>query len=198
MLFGGLHADGYACRACDEAEGLRRGLATVTNRIHLEEIAPVQPGQEGPAAPPPWIRAEPCPNVRFLGAPLGYPLDAFVEFLLTGGDDPQKVPEVLRRVAGSMARRHHLRLFLSREVRDAPGAMRSCVALARLARTRTELDVIDVRAFPEMATRFRVRMLPVLCIDQSSRLYPDPDLSEFARALADRLPDGGWPPAEVP
>ncbi len=192
----GLHPISYPCEACSSARSLLRWLEEHRPDVQSNEVAPVVPGREGEASPPPWIRillqGEEDGPVRFLGPPRGANLSAFLEVLTESalGTPPTGAWVGLL----SRLRRHHLvRVFTEAAAGDTVPLVRALARLSRAAYPRLSLDVLDVATFPAWASRHGLRALPTVTVDDVGQFYGSPEEEELRSALEEVLPSGSWP-----
>jgi len=192
----GLHLPSHPCTPCSSARSLLRWLEEERPDVEANEIAPVVPGREGEASPPPWIRilltGEEDGPVRFLGPPRGANLSAFLEVLRESaqGTAPTGAwADLLSRL-----RRHHLvRVFTEASAGDTGPLVRALARLSRAAYPRLSLDVVDVATFPAWAKRHGLRALPTVTVDDVGQFYGSPEEEELRAALEEVLPSGSWP-----
>jgi hypothetical protein len=164
--------------------------------VQWVEVAPVQPGQEGVAAPPPWARvllpgSEAGP-VRFLGPLRGDLLGAFAQVLEDVAGSVGPTPVAWEDVLPRLRRRHHFRVFAAARCLDAPSVIRNLARVVHTAPDRMALDVVDVDTFPAMARHYGVRFMPTVTLDDFAHFYGPPDEEHLAEAVADVLPSGGF------
>jgi hypothetical protein len=192
----GLHPASYTCEACSAARSLLKWLEKERPDVEANEVAPVVPGREGEASPPPWIRVlltgEEDGPVRFLGPPRGANLSAFLDVLQESARGTP--PDAAWSGLLSRLRRHHLvRVFTEASAGDTAPLVRTLARLGRAAYPRLSLDVIDVATFPSWATRHGLRALPTVTVDQVGQFYGSPEEEELRAALEEVLPSGAWP-----
>ncbi len=195
----GLHPPEHVCAACSSARVLRRAAEEEGAQLLWVEVAHVVPGQEGIAAPPPWLRilapgSETGP-VRFLGTPRGDLLEGLVQVVqdVAGGTAPSDLSADWKAFAERTHRRHHFRIFASAKNSDAPSVVRALARFVHLRPERLALDVIDVEAFPEEARRRGVRHLPTVTIDDFAHFYGPPREDELLHAIEHVMPSGDLP-----
>lgn len=192
----GLHPSDHACVSCTAARRVRAISEEVRANLVWVEVAPVLPGQEGVAAPPPWTRvllpgSEAGP-VRFLGPLRGDLLGALACVLedLTSNTPPSA--EDWKEVLPRLRRRHHFRVFSAARCLDAPAVVRYLARVVHTSPDRLALDVVDVECFPAMAKHYGVRWMPTVTIDDFAHFYGHPDSRALAHSVADVLPSGGF------
>lgn len=193
----GLHPATHACAACTAARRVRDIGSELGLPLVWREVAPVLPGQEGVAAPPPWLRvllpgSEDGP-VRFLGPVRGDLLDGLVRVLEDVAAPVPPPMEAWKEVLPRLHRRHFFRVFTAARCSDGPPVIRSLARLVHTAPARLALDVLDAETFPQLARRFGVRTLPTVTIDNFAHFYGPPDERHLANAIEDVLPSGGFP-----
>ncbi|MDE1819404.1 MAG: hypothetical protein KGJ23_00675 [Euryarchaeota archaeon] len=195
----GLHPPEHACAACTAARALRALFEREKVPILWVEVAHVLPGQEGVAAPPPWLRillpGEETGPVRFLGPPRGDLLEGLTMVLrsIVVPEDPPPLLPGWKDLAARSNRHHHLRVFAAARNADAPPVIRTLGRFVHLKPERWALDVIDVETFPREARRRAVRHLPTVTIDDFAHFYGPPDEEELLEAVRHVMPSGALP-----
>ena len=193
----GLHPETHVCHACTAARAVRRVAESAALPVIWVEVAPVLPGQEGVAAPPPWLRVllpgDEVGPVRFLGPVRGDLLRGLADVAV---DLAAEVPSPLQgweEVLGRLKRRHHIRVYAAARCPDAPPVVRHLARLAHAVPSRLALDVLDVETFPREARKHGVRTLPTVTVDDFAHFYGHPEEEHLRRALEDVLPSGSLP-----
>lgn len=192
----GLHPETHVCASCTAARRVRAISEEEKAPLLWVEVAPVLPGQEGVAAPPPWTRvllpgSEAGP-VRFLGPLRGDLLGALANVLQDLSAPTPPSLEAWKEVLPRLRRRHHFRVFAAARCADAPAVVRSLARVVHTSPDRLALDVIDVDTFPAMARHYGVRFMPTVTLDDFAHFYGPPDERHLAHAVADVLPSGGF------
>jgi hypothetical protein len=182
----GLHAPDPPCDPCRRVEGLRSVLQADFPRLEVEEVAPVLRGQEGPAAPPPWIRiVEDGGIVRFLGVPSGHVLAGWVQLLTEVAAGPPHLGGALERWASNLHRHLHARLFVASAARAAGESILLFARLARRATPQIRLDILEVETFASEARRAGVKHLPTVKINDFAHFFAGLTEEELATVLSD-------------
>lgn len=192
----GLHPVDHACAPCTAARAVRSLAEEEKLPLTWEEVASVLPGQEGVAAPPPWMRTlvpgtETGP-VRFLGPVRGDLMAAWVEALQDLDRTEAPTSSIWADVQRRLRRRHHFRVFGAPRCPDEVPVVRWLARLVHADPERLALDVIDVDTFPTLARRHGVRTLPIVTIDDFAHFHASPGEEHLAHALEDVLPSGGF------
>ena len=192
----GLHPVTHACVSCTAARKVREIAEEEQAPLVWVEVAAVNPGQEGVAAPPPWTRvllpgSEAGP-VRILGPPRGDLLGALAFVLEDLASGAKPTAEDWNEVLPRLRRRHHFRVFSAFRCADVPPVVRHLARVVHTSPERLALDVVDVDTFPEMARHYGVRFMPTVTLDDFAHFYGPPDERHLAHAIADVLPSGGF------
>lgn len=194
-LEAGLHPDSSPCPVCPRARSLLEALRPLQPHVMVEIVAAILPGQEGEAAPSPWIRileAEGCQ--RYLGVPSHRSLDAFIAILEETARGTLLPPGELRGRLERPGPRLHMRLFISARSGECSDAMLLFARTARTVPTRLRLDVIDVDDLPTLTRTFGVKTLPCATVGDFAHVHAPTSEEDLLRVLHDVLPSGGWPP----
>lgn len=193
----GLHPETHVCAACTAARAIQRVAVEERAPLIWTEVASVLPGQEGVAAPPPWLRVllpgEEVGPVRFLGPVRGDLAQGLVETVRDLVAAPAPSMEGWEEVRARLKRRHHFRIYAAWRCADAPAVIRHLARLVHAAPDRLALDVVDAESFPRDARKHGVRMLPTVTVDDFGHFYGNPDEQELAHTLLDILPSGNLP-----
>lgn len=197
-LEAGLHPPSTGCQVCSRARSLLDAFNRFQPHVVSEVVADVLPGQEGEAAPPPWIRvleADGCQ--RYLGVPDQRTLEAFTDLLKETSEGLLLPPGPLRAQLEAPGRRLHLRLFVSASSSECGRAILLFGRTVRTVPRRLTLDVIDVDDLPRVARLFGVKTLPCATVGDFAHFVAPTSEADLLHVLQDVLPSGGWPPSRV-
>jgi glutaredoxin-like protein len=160
------------CQYCAQTRELLEELAAMSDKLTLTVLDFVK-DQEAVRAyavdkiPATVLLAGQDQGIRYYGVPAGYELSALVETIrdLSFGD-PGLDQKLLDRLTG-LSENIHIQVFVTPTCPYCPGAVRTAYRLAQ-AHPRIRADAVEIVEFPFLGTKYHVRGVPMVVIDENT------------------------------
>jgi len=158
------------CQYCTQTRGLLEDLASMSDRLALTVYDLVANAKEAQAygidkIPATILMTDKDIGIRYFGVPAGYELSTLVETIQDlSRQDTDLEPEVLAQL-GDLSDDIHIQVFVTPTCPYCPGAVRTAYQLAQ-EHDRIRADGVEVVEFPYLATRYHVRGIPMVVINE--------------------------------
>jgi len=158
------------CQYCAQTRGLLEELASMSDRLSLTVFDLVADAEEArkygiDKIPATILMTDQDVGIRYFGVPAGYELNALVETILDlSRQETGLEPEALAALE-SLSDDIHIQVFVTPTCPYCPGAVRTAYRLAQ-EHERIRADGVEVVEFPYLATRYHVRGVPMVVINE--------------------------------
>ncbi len=165
---------GRECQYCAQTQQLLEELASLSPRLHLETIDFYQQRQSAndhgiSRIPAIVLDANGSSRLKFYGFPLGYELAAIIEGIKTISRGVSPLSMATRKQLRQVNKPVHIQVFVSPTCTISPGQTRLAHAMA-LECPNITADAIEIQEFPALAQTYSVRSVPLIVINEYSRL----------------------------
>jgi len=158
------------CQYCAQTRGLLEELAAMSDRLTLTVLDLVGDAEEArkygiDKIPATVLMTDQDVGIRYYGVPAGYELTTLVETIrdLSAGETGLD-PGVLTDLA-DLSDDIHIQVFVTPTCPYCPAAVRTAYRLAQ-EHDRIRADGVEVVEFPYLATRYNVRGIPMVVINE--------------------------------
>jgi glutaredoxin-like protein len=158
------------CQNCAQTRALLGELAAMSDRLSLTILDFVADAEEAQKygidkIPATVLMTDQDVGIRYYGVPAGYELAALVETIrdLSKGETGLD-PETLANLK-DLSKDVHIQVFVTPTCPYCPGAVRTAYRLAQ-ENDHIRADGVEVVEFPYLATRYQIRGVPMVVIDE--------------------------------
>lgn len=158
------------CQYCAQTRGLLEELAAMSDRINLKVYDFVADAEEARAygidkIPATVLMTDQDLGIRYFGVPAGYELNALVETIQDlSRNETDLEPEALADLE-DLSDDIHIQVFVTPTCPYCPAAVRTAYRFAQ-EHGRIRADGVEVVEFPYLATRYHVRGVPMVVINE--------------------------------
>ena len=165
---------GRECRYCAQTQQLLEELASLSPRLHLETFDFYQQRQLAAdlgvsRIPAIVLGTNGTSRAKFYGIPSGYELPAIIEDIKTISRGVSPLSMATRKKLRQVNKPVNIQVFVSPTCTVSPGQTRLAHAMAFECPNITA-DVIEIQEFPALAQTYSVRSVPLIVINEYSRL----------------------------
>jgi len=158
------------CQYCTQTRGLLEELASMSDRLTLSVYDLVADAAEAKKygidkIPATVLMADQDVGIRYFGVPAGYELNALVETIQDLSRNQTDLETEALADLENLSDDIHIQVFVTPTCPYCPGAVRTAYRLAQ-EHDRIRAEGVEVVEFPYLATRYQVRGVPMVVINE--------------------------------
>jgi glutaredoxin-like protein len=160
------------CQYCAQTRQLLEELAGMSEKLTLTVFDFVHDKEEVrrygvDKIPATILMADEDVGIRYFGVPAGYELAALVETIQDLSNGTSGLNEMLVNKLADLSEDVHIQVFITPTCPYCPGAVRTAYRLAQ-EHPRVRADGVEVIEFPFLGTKYHVRGVPMVVINETT------------------------------
>jgi len=158
------------CQYCTQTRELLEALAAMSDRLDLQVLDFIADAEEAgiygiDKIPATVLMAEEDVGIRYFGVPAGYELSALVETIQDLSRRETDLEAEALAALEDLSDDIHIQVFFTPTCPYCPAAVRTAYRFAQ-EHERIRADGVEVVEFPYLATRYHVRGVPMVVINE--------------------------------